>query len=309
MYKTTALTGLRRSEIASLTVGDVTRDGAPSLRILPKHEKARRGALVPLRADLARELCDWLDGRLAREQAEARAADKPIPARVSPADRLFVVPTLKTFDRDLDAAEIAKRDESGRTVDFHSLRSTFATLLSKGGVAPRIAQSAMRHSSIDLTMNVYTDPVHLDVRAALDALPEIPLVEVATETAVAVGAESVDASGARKGALAPVPTGPSESISDHLTANANETPPPPATPQNCTNTQEKTLVPGDSGRGQHGGPEGIRTPDLCIANAALSHLSYRPLGPAGAELRVRPDRGEARIIQIAFLGRNALESL
>ncbi len=25
-----------------------------------------------------------------------------------------------------------------------------------------------------------------------------------------------------------------------------------------------------------GGPEGARTPDLCIANAALSQLSYRP---------------------------------
>ena len=25
-----------------------------------------------------------------------------------------------------------------------------------------------------------------------------------------------------------------------------------------------------------GGPEGDRTPDLCVANAALSRLSYRP---------------------------------
>ncbi len=29
--------------------------------------------------------------------------------------------------------------------------------------------------------------------------------------------------------------------------------------------------------GLHGGAEGDRTPDLCIANAALSHLSYSPL--------------------------------
>jgi hypothetical protein len=29
----------------------------------------------------------------------------------------------------------------------------------------------MRHSDIKLTMNVYTDPKLLDVRAALDALP------------------------------------------------------------------------------------------------------------------------------------------
>src|SRR5262249_23239817 len=49
------------------------------------------------------------------------------------------------------------------------------TLLSKGGVAPRTAQSAMRHSSIDLTMTVYTDPKLLDVRGALDSLPSLPI--------------------------------------------------------------------------------------------------------------------------------------
>src|SRR4051812_21978591 len=33
----------------------------------------------------------------------------------------------------------------------------------------------MRHSKIDLTMNVYTDPKLLDVRGALDVLPARPL--------------------------------------------------------------------------------------------------------------------------------------
>ncbi|MGI9456197.1 MAG: hypothetical protein ACR2NU_06510, partial [Aeoliella sp.] len=33
----------------------------------------------------------------------------------------------------------------------------------------------MRHSSIDLTMNVYTDPRVLDVAGALDSLPVLPL--------------------------------------------------------------------------------------------------------------------------------------
>jgi len=31
--------------------------------------------------------------------------------------------------------------------------------------------AVMRHSSLDLTMNIYTDPVFLDVGAAVDALP------------------------------------------------------------------------------------------------------------------------------------------
>ena len=33
----------------------------------------------------------------------------------------------------------------------------------------------MRHSKIDLTMNVYTDPRLLDVSAAMKSLPELPL--------------------------------------------------------------------------------------------------------------------------------------
>jgi len=42
-------------------------------------------------------------------------------------------------------------------------------------VAPRTAQAAMRHSSLDLTMNVYTDPSLLDVAGALEVLPELSL--------------------------------------------------------------------------------------------------------------------------------------
>jgi hypothetical protein len=113
----------------------------------------------------------------------------PIPARLAPDTPLFDVPDklCKILNRDLVMAGIArrvkvgdkwrieKRDDRGRTIDVHALRHTFGSLLSKGGVAPRTAQAAMRHSKIDLTMNVYTDPALLDVRGALDALPALPL--------------------------------------------------------------------------------------------------------------------------------------
>ena len=49
-------------------------------------------------------------------------------------------------------------------------------------MSPRTAQAAMRHSRIDLTMNVYTDPKLLDVAGALDALPELPLASTAAVT-------------------------------------------------------------------------------------------------------------------------------
>ena len=52
--------------------------------------------------------------------------------------------------------------QHGWTIDVLALRHTFGTLQSQNGVAPRTAQAAMRHSSIDLTMNVYTNPRLLD---------------------------------------------------------------------------------------------------------------------------------------------------
>lgn len=91
------------------------------------------------------------------------------------ASRLMLLPR-RHFDR--------KRDERGRVVDIHPLRHTFGTHLSKAGVTPRVAMAAMRHSSLDLTMNIYTDPVLLDVGAAVDALLDFsadkPAVPMAT---------------------------------------------------------------------------------------------------------------------------------
>lgn len=105
----------------------------------------------------------------------------PYPHNVSQAARIL--------DRDLRLASISKIDDCGRRVDVHALRHSFGTLMSMGGVSPRTAQAAMRHSSIDLTMNIYTVPRLLDVAGALEALPslalnaDVPSQELATGTA------------------------------------------------------------------------------------------------------------------------------
>jgi integrase len=158
-YKALVLTGLRLGELTSLRVCDVVLDGPrPHLILDAKHEKNRQGSTIPVRADLREDLTAWVVGR----------------ERTAP---LFAVTgaALKVFDRDLRLAGIAKRDDRGRTVCLHSLRHTFATMLSRGGVQPRVAQAAMRHSTLDLTMSVYTDPRLLDVEGALAVLPELPL--------------------------------------------------------------------------------------------------------------------------------------
>jgi integrase len=207
MYKALVLTGLRKGELASLTVGQLVLDATPPFLVLDAaDEKNREGSTIPLRADLAADLREWLaekarafqepageaqtvrfdpqavQGR-ERDQADSggsggQTCQQTTSVHGLPADiPVFTVPAglVRILDRDLKAAGIPKRDERGRTVDVHAMRHTFGTLLSKGGVAPRTAQAAMRHATIDLTMNVYTDPKLLDVAGAVEALPSLPL--------------------------------------------------------------------------------------------------------------------------------------
>ena len=183
IYKTLVLTGLRKGELASLTVGQLFLDGPQAFAELhAADEKNRQGSQIAIRDDLAADLRHWLAGKLESPQSAMRGRGKilsmqPTLAKLPVATKLFTIPgqLVKILDRDLKAAGIAKADERGRTLDVHALRHSFGTLLSRGGVAPRTAQSAMRHSSIDLTMNVYTDPKLLDVHGALDSLPSLPL--------------------------------------------------------------------------------------------------------------------------------------
>ena len=178
IYKTYLLTGLRKGELASLTVGQLHLDGAmPYVELDAADEKNRRGADIPLRGDLADELRQWLVEKLVTRRPETLVMGEAVPTELPSDTPLFDVPSglLRILDRDLAFAGIPKKDDRGRTVDVHALRHTFGTHLSVAGVAPRTAQAAMRHSSIDLTMNVYTDPRLLDVHGALDKLPELSL--------------------------------------------------------------------------------------------------------------------------------------
>ena len=73
--------------------------------------------------------------------------------------------------RDLEAAGVPYQDEQGRFLDFHSLRHTFGKNLAKAGVSPKLAQELMRHSEINLTMNICTHVDMPDMAAATERLP------------------------------------------------------------------------------------------------------------------------------------------
>ncbi|MDB5297243.1 MAG: hypothetical protein JWO31_3226 [Phycisphaerales bacterium] len=179
VYKALVLTGLRKGELASLTVGQLDLNPErPYVVLAVADEKNRQGSEIPLRPDLAADLRSWLSDRAGEQRAATRMKFGRGRSDRNPASEpVFDVPTglIRILDRDLVAAGIPKRDDRGRTVDVHAMRTTFGTHLSKGGVSLRTAQAAMRHSRPDLTANVYTDPRLLDVAGALDVLPELSL--------------------------------------------------------------------------------------------------------------------------------------
>jgi len=158
-YLLAVSTGLRRKELASLTVGRIHLDAVPRayIDLSAKDAKSGKGASIPLRQDVVAEL---------RAFFATRGAELP------PGMKVFRrPPRIRVFDADLQAAGIGKTDPRGRVVDIHALRHTFGTHLSAAGVHPRTAMAAMRHSRIELTMNYYTDPILLDVASAVEALP------------------------------------------------------------------------------------------------------------------------------------------
>ena len=89
-----ALTGLRTGELASLTVGQLELDGPVAYATLrATDDKAGRGADIPLRADLAADLREWLADRLEAVRDEARANNGPMSADSSARERAAANPS------------------------------------------------------------------------------------------------------------------------------------------------------------------------------------------------------------------------
>ena len=161
LYIVAANTGLRASELASLTPESFDLDdGTPTVRCKAAYTKNSQEAALPLRQDIAAMLRDWLEGRSAGERlwdgrwASDRQGSKMIKA-------------------DLKVAGVPYKDANDRYADFHALRHTFISNLARAGVHPRNAQALARHSTIDLTMNVYTHIAMEDLVSDIEAMPAV----------------------------------------------------------------------------------------------------------------------------------------
>ncbi len=156
VYLASAMTGLRRGELAQLQRGDFALDAErPRVVVRAVTTKNHKQAIIPLHWALV---------------AELRAHLSNVPAGSSMPLFADLMPTMDEFRADLAKAEIPFIDESGRRADFHSLRHTFCTNLQRAGVNQRVLMELMRHSDRRLSDRVYTDAALLGTNEAVQKL-------------------------------------------------------------------------------------------------------------------------------------------
>ena len=112
--------------------------------------------MLPLRPDLVQSVKKWVETH-----------------GIQPHERIFHFDThsiRRSFYGDLKAAGIERIGSDGRSIDVHSLRKTFGTMLARAGVPLTTVQRLMRHSTPLLTAKLYIDVDPVDMSQALGKL-------------------------------------------------------------------------------------------------------------------------------------------
>ena len=164
IYRLAVESGLRYNEIRTLKVSDFDFTNY-AVQIRDANEKARRGAVLPLRQSTANEIKQFL--RYKTPQSTAFTLKKG-----------YLM--IKT---DLEAAKISY-EADGKFADFHSLRHSTASLLIQTGANPKVIQSLMRHTDLNLTMSKYT---HLYAGRQRETIENLPDFVVPQNTAIKTG--------------------------------------------------------------------------------------------------------------------------
>lgn len=181
LYVTAMSTGLRASELSSLTPESFDLEAEiPTVTVAPKDEKARRGATLPLPLHLVELLKEWFRDLGVKETlwpgtwAKYKEAGKFLKKDCEAA--------RETWINDADSSEgQAERRESHFLLhetedgfaDFHALRHTFLSQLSRSGASAKVMQMMARHSTIAMTLERYTHANQSDLYSAVQRLPTI----------------------------------------------------------------------------------------------------------------------------------------
>ncbi len=159
LYLLAQRTGLRRKELCSLTPSSFDfSEETTTVTVKPADSKHRKADRLPLPNDVAEAFQEYL---LGKNQSQ----------RVWGSSWWRHAATM--LRDDLADAGVSLADEDERVIDFHSLRTTFITSLSRAGLSPALAQKLARHSDINLTMATYTQLEMKELGGAVNSLPAI----------------------------------------------------------------------------------------------------------------------------------------
>ena len=145
LVETGRMTGLRRGELANLTVGDLHLDGADSVLVV-RSGKGQKDRAVSLNPFIRERLAKFIQGRAPAESVFG-LAPKTISLKITGWARKSGVPHLHT----------------------HSLRHYVGTSLFQLGANPRAIQEVLGHSSLDVTMR-YAAVTGRDTKQAMQLL-------------------------------------------------------------------------------------------------------------------------------------------
>lgn len=154
LYRVATETGMRANELRQLRVCDIDLENR-CVAVQAAYAKGRREDVLPLRPDTVEQLRDHLREKL-------------------PAAQAFKVP-MRTADMlraDLEEADIDYTVGS-QVFDFHALRHEAGSLLAANGVHPKVAQSLLRHSDINLTLSLYSHTLTGQEAEAIMSLPDL----------------------------------------------------------------------------------------------------------------------------------------
>ena len=272
MYRLVLSTGLRSHELFSLTQGSFLVERLhtqPTLMLAAKDEKNRKGHVFRLKPELA----EMLRKHLATRTEIPWAFSLPRPDAMA-----------KLIRRDLADAKVAwiaeasDDDKQGRPTflaettregrfDFHGLRYSFIGNLARAGVPLQMAVKLARHSSADLTTQIYTQLGYGDEQKLVDTMPDLdfpasPMHLAATGTA-----------GDTQNALQKVGLNPPQHDSTPPNSDAvsepDAEPIPLRHPELDPNSPQLSPTPPNSDRAT----SETRTPDLSFTKAPLYQLS------------------------------------
>jgi integrase len=274
LYRFAAETGLRANEVRSLKVGDFDFDNR-TVTVKAGYSKRRREDGQPLRLDTAALLQEFFKVKMKNAKAFGGTC-KQLTKRTS-----------DMIKADLAEAEIPYVDGAGRYADFHSLRHTTGSLLAASGVHPKVAQSIMRHSDINLTMSRYTHTLTGQEAQAVAGLPDLSLPSSQKQIATGTNDKSADVGQTGSKKLTPkltpflTPTAYPECTSPATVGNQVKNPSETGKSPNCLyegdlGNEKDSLSPHDkkNRRGRDSNPRYRHYPYDGLANRCLKPLGH-----------------------------------